>query len=292
VPVEALQPDWAGRLWFTSKGGVVGTLDMTTGKVLGWKTLDGERIINGSAADETGGIYLVTSKYMYRFDAGSEGAPVITWQEPYDAGTHMKAGQVDTGSGTTPTLMGKDYVAITDNAEPQMHVVVWRRAKEVQGGRLVCAEPVFLPGQSSNENSLVATDKSIVVENNFGYKNYKSTLHGQTTKPGLARIDINADGQGCHTVWTNMEESIPTVVTKMSLANGLIYTYTKPKGPANTDPWYFTAIDFATGQTVYKHLAGTGVLYDNHYAPVFLGPDGTFYVGVLGGIVALRDGQS
>jgi hypothetical protein len=294
--MQALQPDGSGLVWFTSEGGaegaVVGTLDMDTGAIK-WMKLPGERIVNGHAADadENGGVYIATTRYMYRFDRGVQGQPAISWRESYDAGSHVKAGQVDIGTGTTPTLMGNDYVTITDNAEPRMHVVVWKRAKQLAPGaqRLVCEEPVFLPGQSSNENSLVATDKSIVVENNFGYKGSESTMHGSTTKPGIARIDINPDGNGCHTEWTNMAESIPTVVTKLSLANGLIYTYTKPKGPANTDPWYFTAIDFATGQTVYKKLAGTGLFYDNSYSAVTLGPNGTAYVGVLGGIVAMRD---
>ena len=136
-----------------------------------------------------------------------------------------------------------------------MHVLVFRRAKTVTGDRLFCSVPVFQPGANSTGNSLVATDSSIVVENNFGYKSLKSTEHGKTTKTGLARIDL--DAQGCRTVWTNTEESIPTLVTKLSLASGLIYTYTKPKGPANTGAWYFTAIDFATGQTVYKQLAAS-----------------------------------
>ena len=62
-----------------------------------------------------------------------DGNPQVTWREPYDAGTHVKEGQVDIGSGTTPTLMGKDYVTITDNGQPRMHVLVFRRAKEVVG---------------------------------------------------------------------------------------------------------------------------------------------------------------
>jgi hypothetical protein len=32
-----------------------------------------------------------------------------------------------------------------------------------------------------------------------------------------------------------------------------------------------------------------GLGYNNNYAPITLGPDGTAYVGVLGGILAVRD---
>ena len=35
-------------------------------------------------------------------------------------------------------------------------------------------------------------------------------------------------------------------------------------------------------------MTGAGLLYNNDYAGSFLGPDGAFYVGVNGGIVAMR----
>lgn len=289
--LESVVPDWAGRLWFTSKGGVVGFVDVSSGGVryTDQLKLGGERIVNSHAVDEDGGVYVVSTHAMYRFDADQDGSPQVTWREPYDSGTHVKEGQVDIGSGTTPTLMGHEYVAITDNGQPRMHVLVFRRARDVAGPRLACAQPVFRPGTASNENSLIATDRSIVVENNFGYKAaQKDTTHGRTTKPGVARVDIDENGT-CRTVWTNESISIPSVISKMSLANGLIYTYTKPKGPATTDPWYFTAVDFHSGEVAYSRLAGTGVLYNNHYAGAYLGPNGMVYVGVLGGLVAMRD---
>jgi hypothetical protein len=131
------------------------------------------------------------------------------------------------------------------------------------------------------------------VENNFGYEDPTSTLFGQTTTPGITRIDLDEDGDSCHTVWTNDKESVPNVVSQMSLVTGLEYTYTKDPSPADapyTDAWYFTAVDFHTGQTVYKVLAGTGVLYDSYYVSVYVGPDGkTAYVGVIGGLVRIHD---
>ena len=81
------------------------------------------------------------------------------------------------------------------------------------------------------------------------------------------------------------------MVPKLSAANGLVYTYTKdplPQDPS-ADAWYLTALDFASGRTVYKRLGGEGLGHNNNYAPVTLGPDGTAYVGVLGGLIALRD---
>ena len=55
------------------------------------------------------------------------------------------------------------------------------------------------------------------------------------------------------------------------------------------DAWYLTAIDFRKGTTTYKKLAGTGLGFNNNYAPVSIGPNGNAYVGALGGLVLLRD---
>jgi hypothetical protein len=77
------------------------------------------------------------------------------------------------------------------------------------------------------------------------------------------------------------------VVPKLSLSAGLVYSYTKDAGA--TDPWYLTALRFATGKTVYRRFAGTGLAFNNNYAPVSIGPNGSAYVGVLGGLVEFRD---
>ena len=65
----------------------------------------------------------------------------------------------------------------------------------------------------------------------------------------------------------------------------------KPKGPANTDPWYFTAIDFHTGETVYSKLIGTRMYYSPHYAVTYLGKGKTAYGGVIEGKVTIQDGK-
>lgn len=216
------------------------------------------------------------------------GVPRITWSVRYPNSGSAKPGQVDAGAGTTPTVMAGGYVNITDNADP-MDVVVYRTAVRLRGPRLVCTVPVFGRGASDTENSLIVAGRSIIVENNYGYTGPASTEAGGVTTPGFARVDINRNGRGCHTVWTNTTDAAPTVVSKLSTATGLIYTYTKTAGSA--DPWYFTAIDFRTGRTVYRQLAGTGLGYSNNYAGIALARNGTEYLGTLGGIVAMRDGR-
>ena len=68
-------PDWAGRIWWVSQAGVVGTIAPESGAV---RTLDtNEQITNSFAVDETGGVYIVSDAALYRFDAGAGGAPVV-----------------------------------------------------------------------------------------------------------------------------------------------------------------------------------------------------------------------
>jgi hypothetical protein len=279
----ALMPDWSGRIWFESGNGVVGTVDPVSGAVHSIQ-LAGEIIDNSFAVDETGGVFIVSDHAMYRFDAGPDGTPVVTWRQPYDRGSQQKPGQLAQGSGTTPTLVGPDLVAITDNADPRMNVLVYQRGKD-SGGQLVCGAPVFAAGASDTENSLVAVGNSLIAENNYGYKDPTSTLGGKATTPGIAKVDV-VDGT-CSVAWTS-QEIAPTSVPKASLATGLLYVYTKPKAPL-VDEWYFTAIDIRTGRTVFSRLTGTGPGYNNHYAAIYLGPDGSAYIATLLGMIRIKD---
>jgi hypothetical protein len=274
-------PDWSGRVWFVSTGGVVGTVDLASGSVRSIDT--GEKNGNSFAVDDDGGVYIVTDAAMYRFEAAPDGTPQVVWRSTYPNIGTVKPGQTQAGSGTTPTVMtAGPWVAITDNADP-MNIVVLNR----DTGAQVCSVPVFDPGASNTDQSLIAAGRAIITENNYGYTGPAATEGGRTTTPGLERVDVNRDGSGCTKRWRS-EETSPSVVPKVSLANGLVYTYTKPEGEGS-DPWYLTALDFRTGATVYKARMGTGLGFNNNYAPVTLGPDGTAYVGVLGGLTALRD---
>jgi hypothetical protein len=147
-------PDWSGRLWYATTQGRVGIVG-------GGSPLNlGEEIQNSFAVDDTGGVYVVTDKALYRLAAG----PRIAWRKVYGNSGIAKPGQVGAGSGTTPTVMSGGRVAITDNADP-MNVVVYT----ARSGRKICEQPVFGKGASATDNSLVAARNSLVVENNYGY---------------------------------------------------------------------------------------------------------------------------
>src|SRR4051794_21857129 len=74
-------PDWSGRIWVASTQGVAAVIDPASGAI---KTLAlGEPVSNSIAADDSGGVYVVTAKALYRLDADASGAPSVTWREEY-----------------------------------------------------------------------------------------------------------------------------------------------------------------------------------------------------------------
>ena len=286
--VIATMPDWSGNIFFATQQGRVGVVNPQTGQT---KTMqfDGEGIFNSMAGDETGAIYVVTTHRLAAVEADSSGAPVVRWSETYDRGTQQKTGQLSQGSGTTPTLIGSDLVAITDNAEPRMHVIFYQRNGN-PARRKLCEAPVFAAGASATENTLAAAGRSVIVENNYGYAGVQSTILGRSTAPGIARVVIDDDNT-CHVAWTS-SETAPTSVPKVSLGNGLLYVYTKPASNLLDDSWYFTAIDVRTGATRWKQRTGNGIQWNNHYASIYLGPDGAAYIATVAGLIRIADGTA
>jgi hypothetical protein len=283
-------PDWKGRIWFVGRQkGTVGVIDPKTGK---GKSIHLNEEIENSFATSPEGVYIATDKSMYRFNLTKRGVPKVTWKSKYDNVGIQKPGQFDAGTGTTPTVMHGGYVAITDNADP-MQVVVYRTAAKLKRGqkRVVCEQPVFGKGAGDTENSLLAAGRSLIVENNYGYI-LGGTSPANLSTAGFARVDVNANGRGCKLVWTNTTEHAPSVVPKISLKTGLIYTFTEEQDPANptTDVWAWTALDYRTGVTSWKRIAGLGTAYNNHYAGIAVGQDGkSAFLGGVSGVMAIRD---
>ena len=285
-PITGVMPDNSGSIWWVSRRGRLGTLDPTTGAVRATR-LENEEIQNGFSVD-TDGAYILSDHAMYGFSVGADGAPQLRWRESYDRGSQRKVGSINQGSGTTPTLLGDDYVTITDNADSQINLLVYRRRSEATGDRLICKVPLFQPGASATDNSAIGYGRSIIMENNAGYTNAIAQRDWSAVAGGVQRVDIRPDESGCDIVWTSKERS-PSTVPKLSAANGLVYLYTFEPQADGQNAWYLTAVSDETGQTVYKVRTGVGSAFDNNWAPISLAPDGGALVGVMGGLVVVRD---
>ena len=85
----------------------------------------------------------------------------------------------------------------------------------------------------------------------------------------------------------------------MSTENGILYLYTREYDdeedtdddgiPKNAVAWYLTAVDFRTGDTLYKVFTGCGKNWNNSYGPITIGPNGHAYVGVFNGLILIED---
>ncbi len=188
--ISSALPDFNGLLWFVSKAnGKIGTLDLKTGALKVLET--GEEIQNSFAVGKDG-VYIVSDKRMYRLKATKSGMPRVIWKAGYKNTGLVKPSMVNAGSGTTPTIMDGGLVAIADNGDP-MNIVVYRTAKKLKKGekRKVCEQPVFGMGTGATENSLMVSQRSIIVENNYGYQDPFGPNSGMVTEPGFARVDMN-----------------------------------------------------------------------------------------------------
>lgn len=115
---------------------------------------------------------------------------------------------------------------------------------------------------------------------------------GINEEGGLTRVDLVPDADGkysCKVVWTNPVKS-GSGTPKISLANGLVYVASYESLPDNNYEWCLTAVDFATGETVYRVPFGLGMEYTNLGQEIILDPDsGRVYIGVLGGLMVIED---
>jgi PASTA domain len=77
----------------------------------------------------------------------------------------------------------------------------------------------------------------------------------------------------------------------MSTQTGLIYAYEEDEALAEIGlyAFYFEAIDYRTGDVVWRQLAGAGGYKNDNYSPMALGPDGTLYQGTSLGTLWMRD---
>jgi hypothetical protein len=46
-------------------------------------------------------------------------------------------------------------------------------------------------------------------------------------------------------------------------------------------------VDAATGEVAWQRLAGSGPLFNNHYAAIYASEAGAVYVGTVAGVAAL-----
>lgn len=294
--VVGIVPDWHGRIWVASERGVVGLIDPKRNVVRLTKLQQyspTERIDNSISACPQG-VSIITSHGIYMLGAdASTSKPRIIWSHSYDRGTKQKPGQLSHGSGATATFFGpngSDYVMLSDNADRQEKLIVYRSAD----GSAVGEGPLFTPGASGTENSMIGVQNSIVGACTFGYPyaQYPDTkpAYRAQVAPGMERWDVNDEASGITLKWRN-NGIYSAAVPRLSTADNLIYTCERPRGPAGvlTGPVvYACAIDMDSGRVVHRQrlprLANLLAGGDPSQMVGVIDKHGVWWQGTIGGI--------
>ena len=295
-------PEWPDantrghRLWYATIEGLVGTFEKDSGEIRTHK-LQNEIIENSFAVGEEG-LFVISDKRLYRMSSADNGDIQIDWENDYDYGPAAKPGLITRGSGSSVDLVGTavdGLVIVTDNAEPRIHVEFYRRST----GEKVCSEPLFEAGKSATDLSVLSFSQadahgqangvySVLIENNWGHHSFPYS----DPVAGMTRVDAVRQSDGsyqCHTVWESQEMGIAGA--KLSLGSGLVYMYTNDRAVARG--WYFTALDFATGKTVWRQHTGIGHGYNAWQGVLFIHPDnGALYSTTIFGLVMMKDSKT
>lgn len=289
--VVGIAPDWRGRVWLAADDGVVALADPRTRTVRARRLGKDESVAN-SISTVRGRTAVVTDHALYDLTARADDRIRIRWRRVYDRGPARKPGQLSRGSGATPTYFGArhgdELVAITDNAAPHEHLLVYDRR-----GRTVCDVAVLTKSDSGTENSPIGSGTTVFVASTYGYPYPAAPEGAEPTQPasapftgGLTRVDLRKGG--CDVRWDTAVRS--AAVPRLSVPDGLIYTVQRtnrlqPGGAAGPlDDYALLAIDAATGAVRSQHLLGLGTLSDTLQLAGTIVPGGVLYQGTISGI--------
>ncbi|WP_197725396.1 hypothetical protein [Actinoplanes sp. OR16] len=287
--VVGVVPAYDGKVWFVTAAGLVGAVDTATGAVWSHQLPAGEKVAN-SISTVPGRFAVTSDRAVYVFDTARKS---LLWRYAYDRGPARKPGQLSWGSGATPVFFGPvtgyDYVAITDNADPHMNLVVLRTDGP---GTPVCVQPLFTGrAASGTENAPVAVGRSVFITNTYGYDYPALPDDAGTSVPanagfdgGVARIDVDAAGTGCAVTWQISTRS--AALPRLSVTDGKIYTAIQDGILGDADPFYFAAIDSGTGAVSDKALLGFGLVNPLQTAGTAI--DRSYFQGTVTGLLTIK----
>ena len=277
------------------------------------RTEDLEEVANSLAADEDGGVYVVSTKAQYRFDLRG-GKLERAWRAEYATGGGESGSTLSSGSGSTPDLVGTDpkddkLVVITDGQRLMHLVFFWRDEiprgwKPIAPGkdrRIACEAPVRFgdpDAQSSvSEQSVLTRGHSAFVVNNALALDRVFTVLPPDRRPlstltsnvpgngprGMERIDWDPKTRTCRSVWANREVSIPNAVPTLSTESGLVYGM----GVRDT-VWGLEGLDMQTGKARLWVPTTPLPSENSFFAATTIGADGDVWIGGTSGISVFR----
>lgn len=290
--VNSVSADYEDGVWFATGGGTVG-LVRRDGAVETSRLGEGERIAN-SISTAPAGAAVATDHALYLISRRSGGGIETAWRVAYERGGGRKPGQLSWGTGSTPTFFGPesgdDYLAIVDNADPAVHLVVVR-TRGRGAGDVVCTTPVLGKGGPGSENSPIGIGRMVVVASTYGYPYPRLPEDAGTSVPptapfvgGMTRVDLDADGSGCEVIWDTTTRS--AAVPKLSTADGRITTVVAATGADGRESYSYTVVDAVNGTVLAQQELGSGVGDPLQMAGT-VGPGRVLWQGTLGSLARI-----
>lgn len=297
--IVGLTPDWQGRIWLASKNGLAIVADLNRGilRATTLKRFSRSESVDNSISSSPDGVSIITSHGIYQLRADLMARPRVVWAHPYNRGGHRKPGQLSWGSGASPTFFGprgSDYVMLSDNADEQESVIVYR----VSDGKKLGSTTLFQPGRSGTENSMIGIGNTIIGASTYGYP-YPRYPDGAGTSvpssapiaPGLERWDVTS--RGLVNVWKR-DDVYSSAVPRYSSPDNIIYTCERrPTVFGGTGGLiHAVAIDMDTGRTLYEvQQPGLAIIGGSDTLEmVGLIKDGVWWQGTISGILRISMG--
>lgn len=324
--------DSVGNVWFAT-GGITTlhaatALSATVGYIEPDGTIHATKLenaqIENSFAVSGKRVFLVTGPagstdtpdakgHLYALEASPNGVDIV-FTAPYDAGSGIKKGALSRGSGASPSLLGHKYVAVTDNADDQIHINIFNQHPDkTEDVKPICRVPIFEAGEGAVENAMVShwdgASKYSVIANNFfnapaafqlftgrNWPLDDSLLNAPFNNltqlaPGMVRVDLDEETMSCTTRWYNKD--IRTHLSPiLSTRTGLLYVSTQDFDLAvkGSYQYYLAAFDFQSGKEVWRVRKGAGGSFLATLPPV-LTADGGVGQCVVRGFVKTRDSR-
>ncbi len=304
--IVGLTLTYDGMLALATKWGTVGVVSRSFDRAH-YLWLGKEEISNSVAADEDGGIYVVTAKKMYRVQW--TGTELTTdpakggWSAGYETGDDVSELRLGAGSGATPTLMGvgdqDKFVVITDG-QKLMHLVLfwrdripedWEQIPGTRDRRIAAQMPVTFGDpdahESLSEQSVCVRGYGALVVNNKLKVPMEGRLRAilKSGDPAIApygaeKFVWDPQKRRLETAWVNREISLPNGIPCMSAATNLIYDIGQRDGA-----WTMEALDWDTGVSVWHAVMGHENHFNSAYAATEIGPGSGLYSGTFMGMV-------
>lgn len=294
--VATINPDYDGRIWYATEGGIDGMTNVSTtiAPVVGFydpqtdtsqtfSLSQGELVANSISSSPAGvAVASTESLYLFRYN-NKKGAIKKVWEYEYGNSGARKPGQLSAGTGATPVFFGPktgfEYVAITDNSvvngsTPAENFCI----VETKSGKLVDTFPFLGSTNSGTENAPIAVGKSVFSPSTYQYWYPPSSEYPVSSTPsadyvfpgGAQRVDLTGKGKdrSLQSAWTS--NAVSAALPRLSIPDGNIYTLTASYNNAGLlsgqgVQYYFGAIDAVTGDVVTQYpLAGMTDSWDGN----------------------------